>query len=284
VNGVQTPDFLNGIVDDAAIFPPGDAPLDRALVEHREHLRSPYSALVGAFVVSDLRLPELCELAGGAEPVRVNVVVTGGAGAIEGAVRWAARADAVELRAVEFALRDEEDLAHNALRVLAAVDAAGPELGDAELYVEPPRVHGEPTSGWLAALDELAAREVRLKFRTGGVTADAFPTPAELAACIDAALDRELAFKCTAGLHHAVRHTDDDGLSHHGFLNVLCATRGALDGDDVVAVLEETDGHRLLDGRDPEALLRTRRWFTSFGSCSVAEPLEDLLELGLVSR
>ena len=42
---------------------------------------------------------------------------------------------------------------------------------------------------------------------------------------IDAALDRETPFKCTAGLHRAVRHTGDDGFEHHGFLNVLVATR-----------------------------------------------------------
>ena len=72
---------------------------------------------------------------------------------------------------------------------------------------------------------------LRLKFRTGGLTADAFPSAAELAACIDAALDRETPFKCTAGLHHAVRHTDPEtGFEHHGFLNVLLATRVALDG------------------------------------------------------
>ena len=29
-------------------------------------------------------------------------------------------------------------------------------------------------------------------------------------------------------------------------------------------------------------LAGTRRWFTSFGSCSVQEPLEDLVGLGLV--
>ena len=30
-----------------------------------------------------------------------------------------------------------------------------------------------------------------------------------------------------------------------------------------------------------EALASARRWFTSFGSCSVLEPLEDLLDRAL---
>jgi hypothetical protein len=32
-----------------------------------------------------------------------------------------------------------------------------------------------------------------------------------------------------------------------------------------------------------EEVARGRRWFTSFGSCSVAEPWADLRELGLVA-
>jgi hypothetical protein len=101
-------------------------------------------------------------------------------------------------------------------------------------------------------------------------------------------LDRELAFKCTAGLHHAIHHRDEaTGLEHHGFLNVLLATRASLDGegiDGVAAVLEETAGEELA-GRlsaDPDQAARTRRWFTSFGSCSVLEAHEDLVELGLL--
>ncbi|MGN6252843.1 MAG: hypothetical protein ACTHNS_13600 [Marmoricola sp.] len=279
---METPEFLHGLVDDAAIFPPGDAPLDEALTAHREHRRGPYAGLVGGFVVTDRVLPELCDLAAGADPIAVNLVVTGGAGAIAGAVRWAARADAVELRALEVALRDEDDLAHNARRVLAALDAATEELGDAVVHVEPPRVHGEPSPGWLAALDELAAREVRLKLRTGGLTADDFPTSAELAACLDAALDRELPFKCTAGLHRAVRHTAEGGLTHHGFLNVWCATRATLAGEPPVPVLEQTDPDALLAGLDPGELARARRWFTSFGSCSIQEPVDDLVAAGLL--
>ena len=101
------------------------------------------------------------------------------------------------------------------------------------VFAEPPVPRDSPSHGWLAALDELAAREIHLKFRTGGASADLFPTSAQLAVCIEAALDRELPFKCTAGLHNAVRHRDEEtGFEHHGFLNVLLATRTSLDGGD----------------------------------------------------
>ena len=66
------------------------------------------------------------------------------------------------------------------------------------------------------------------------------------------------------------------------------ATRVSLDGgtpDDVVEVLEQTDGAALAERvlRDPDEAARTRRWFRSFGSCSVLEAHEDLVELELVS-
>ena len=279
------------LVDDAAIFPPGNAPLERAVTEHAGHRASEYAGLVGGFVVSDVRLPELIEILDESDPsgpLGVNVVVTGGAGAIEPAVRWATGTPLLRLEAVECLLRDEDDLARNAQRVCAVIDTIAGDLRDAQVYVEPPRLDGDPGPGWLGALDEVAARDLRLKFRTGGTTADAFPTPAELAACIDAALDRELPFKCTAGLHNAVRHRDDEtGFEHHGFLNVLLATRLLVDGERDAAwvALNENDPASIvaaLRDRPVEDLTATRRWFTSFGSCSVLEPHDDLVDLGLV--
>ena len=49
--------------------------------------------------------------------------------------------------------------------------------------------------------------------------------------------------------------------------------------------LDERDAERLLGRRRPATadLAGARRWFTSFGSCSVSEPLDDLIALGLVS-
>jgi hypothetical protein len=288
------PAHLARLVDDAAVFPPGNAPLPEALAAHGQHRAAPYADLVGPFLVGDLGLPDLRALLAGADSaVATTVVVSGGAGALGPAVRWARGTEGLELAGVELALRDEDDLGHNARRVVAAVDdlLAGGELDDeVPVYVEPPRLRGlEPSPAWLAALDELAARDHRLKFRTGGVDADAFPSADELAHCIEAALDRELRFKCTAGLHHAVRQRDDEtGFEHHGFLNVLLATRACLDGAshaDLVDVLEQRDPGTVADRLGQtggDALTSARRWFTGFGSCSVLEPLDDLAGLGLL--
>ncbi len=146
------------------------------------------------------------------------------------------------------------------------------------------------TPGWLAAANVVAEAELCLKFRTGGLEPDMSPTAGTLADWIDAALDRETPFKCTAGLHHALRHTSDEGFEQHRFVNVLLATRLAFDGaanDEVTGTLEERGRDAVLalwDGQDSDALARTRRWFTSYGSCSVREPLDELLDLGLLEE
>lgn len=302
----NVPAHLRGLVDDAAVFPPGNAPLEAAVRAHVEHRAAPYADLVGPLVVSDAMLPDLVSTswtdvvskgvvstsstsAGG---LGIVVVVSGGAGALEPAVTWATRGEGLTLRGVEIALRDSAtgELAHNARRIVTAVDqlvSTGLLDDEVPVYVETPRLFGAaPTPDWLAALDEVAAMDHRLKFRTGGVDPDAFPTSTELAILVGAALDRELAFKCTAGLHHALRHRDaETGFEHHGFLNVLLATRAALDGAstaDVAAVLDETDAARLTGGTDETGLAGARRWFRSFGSCSVLDPLHDLTALGLL--
>jgi len=182
---------------------------------------------------------------------------------------------------------------HNARRILTAVDqlvSSGDLDDEVPVYVEPPRLYGAPpTPGWLGALDEIAAMDHRLKFRTGGADTDAFPAAHELAASVEAAIDREVSFKCTAGLHNALRHRDDaTGFEHHGFLNVLLATRATLDSagiDEVAAVLERHDPADVVGAvrevGEP-GLESARRWFRSFGSCSVREPLEDLSDLDLL--
>jgi hypothetical protein len=283
---------LAGLVDDAAIFPPGNAPMPDALRGHAGHRSAWYADLVGPFVCSDTRLPELQRALDTVDqlplPLRVNLMISGGAGAVEPALTWLQRDDRLALAGVEAALRDEADLAHNASRLTVVLATALPE--DAVACVEVPRLYGPDASpGWLSALDEVAAAGHRLKYRTGGADRDAFPSADELAGVLTAALDREVEFKLTAGLHHAVRHTaPDSGFEHHGFLNVLLGTRASLDGagrDDVVGLLEERDPAVVADrvrALGADRLASTRRWFCSFGTCSVDEPVGDLVDLGLV--
>lgn len=287
------PTAWQGLVDDAAIFPPGNAALPDAVEAHRSRHHDWYAGLVGPFVVSDIRLPDLLDILDDRdedEPLPVTVVVTGGAGSVRPAVKWSTGSGQLRLAGLETALRDLDDLAGNARRVVAAVDEAhgdGVLDEDCPVYLELPNL-GSMTS-WEAAADVAAERELRLKFRTGGAHPDQFPTAHALASWIDAALDRELPFKCTAGLHHAVRHTVSEGfeapVDQHGFLNVLLATRRLFDGtslDEAAELLDERDTGRLVELAGAEDLAGARRWFTSFGSCSVDEPLEDLIDLGLL--
>ncbi|HYO39602.1 MAG TPA: hypothetical protein VER39_08095 [Nocardioidaceae bacterium] len=287
------PELLRGLVDDAAVLPPGEAPLEAAVREHAGHRRSTYAAVLGSFAVLDRALPRLVEAVAAVSPDRplpVTVVVSGGAGALQPAVAWATRSERLALRSVVLAVRESDagDLAPNARRIVTAADAlvAGGALDeDVTVHLEPPRLHGAaPSASWLGVLDEVAAADLRLTLRAGGADGAGSPGAQELATCMVAALDRELAFTCTGGPHRAVRHRDHAGCSAgHGLLNVLAGTRAALDGAgpaDVAAALEEQDPSRLL--QDTEALASARRWFRSFGSCDVPGTLADLTALGLL--
>jgi hypothetical protein len=167
--------------------------------------------------------------------------------------------------------------AATAVRVLDDVLPAG-----ATAAVEVPRTDARD-----AVLDVLAGTPHRAKLRTGGLRADLFPSPAELAATLAACAGRGIAVKCTAGLHGAVAHTDPaTGFAHHGFLNLLLAADAVSAGAPAGPWLELEDGAALAEavrGWDAGRAARARSLFTSFGTCSVAEPVADLVALGLLA-
>jgi hypothetical protein len=136
---------------------------------------------------------------------------------------------------------------------------------------------------------ELAKSGLRVKLRTGGIVASAFPSERDLVDALMAIVAADLTFKCTAGLHKAVRHRDHEtAFEHHGFLNIALAM-GELcrDGsrETVQAVLAESDADRLTAATrqmTSTEIADVRSLFQSFGTCSVVEPLSDLLTMGLV--
>jgi hypothetical protein len=266
--------LFTGLFDDAALFPPGDAPMAAAVPAHRE-LRTRLGDLVGPFVVPAARLGELAEHLGDGEPIGVSLIAT--AGDLPAAAVRVTSHPGITLAAVEVPVVADATAARDAVRVLDDVVPVGVPAA-----VELPRSEARDE-----VLDILAGTRHRAKLRTGGVRAPLFPSPEELAGTLHACISRGVALKCTAGLHSAVRHTDPvTGFEHHGFLNVLLAVDALVtQTSTATAWLTETDPAALVTALrtwPADRATRARAVFTSFGTCSVLEPVDDLVALGLL--
>ncbi|SCF04354.1 hypothetical protein GA0070562_5502 [Micromonospora tulbaghiae] len=278
------PRLLSGLVDDAAVFPPGNAALPDAVTAHRTHRAAWYADMVGPLLLpaSEIQRGSLNGLVDPAEGLVIGLIGDTGLDQLPQALE-ALVPDGMTARQIEapVAKRGEDPQPG-----LAELFALSDRLDGAAVYAEVPL-----TFGLMGALDTLAEARagglpVAAKFRTGGLAAELFPTPVELAAVICACRDRKLPFKLTAGLHHAIRHRDPEtGFNHHGFVNVLGATLAAVGGtevDGVAELLAATDPVRVVEPvrahRDAE-----RPLWVGYGSCSIAEPLTDLIRLGLVN-
>ena len=265
--------LFTGLLDDAALFPPGDAPMAAAVPAHRE-LRARLDDLVGPFVVPAARLGELAEHLGDGEPFGISLIAA--AGDLPAAAARVAASPGLTLAAVEVPVATDRAAAREAVRVLDDVLPA----------VVPAAVELPRTEARDEVLDVLAGTRHRAKLRTGGLRAALFPSPEELAATLAACIARGVALKCTAGLHSALTHTDPTtGFAHHGFLNVLAACDALAAGEPAAAAerwLRQDDPGTLVGGWSPDRIARTRAVFTSFGTCSVLEPVDDLVRLSLL--
>lgn len=287
--------LLQGVIDYAGLFPPAGLDLRTAVAEYATHRAGTDGWMLGRFVVQAARLEEFGRTAepclpDGGEGWRVSAL--GGtdlAGDLDAVGRfnttWSprARVDALELKA-----SDPESAA-------AALATAGTSL---ERYVELPVQADLPS-----LFGTLARHGAKAKIRTGGVTAGAFPQPGELVRFIRAALDANVAFKATAGLHHPICGSyaltydpNPDRAPMYGFLNLFLAAAFLAQGmsdQDAVAVLTDRspDAFRFADATaewrghtiNTAELARARRDVaTSFGSCSFREPVADLQALALL--
>jgi hypothetical protein len=254
------------LFDDAAMFPPQSAAASLAVATHLALRGGPYADYVGPLLVAEDRLDEFASVEHD-EPIRVVRI-----GRPTRAVLFGAATDVVGYEQVWDGWPIEPADINNRV----ALEPTG--LGDVE--------------DLLAALGEarIDGAPVVAKFRTGGVTADAFPSEDELSYCILGAYNAGVPFKLTAGLHHAVRHTGEhSGFEHHGFLNVMvavarcsagadeAAVAAALAVRDVAALAEDVRSWSADDG------ISVRSWFLSFGCCGVEDPIQDLLDLGLIA-
>jgi hypothetical protein len=125
---------------------------------------------------------------------------------------------------------------------------------------------------------DLVFREGETKLRCGGARV---PSVEEVAKFIRSCRARGERFKATAGLHHALPTNGE-----HGFLNLLAASVFG-DEEQMLRTREvELDASSFrASGRSADAgeCARVRReLFHSIGSCSFAEPVGELRELGVL--
>jgi hypothetical protein len=286
--------LLDGLIDYAGLFPPAALSMPEAVLNYAAYRIGPDRWVLGRFVVTAERLPELEHAADGlavpGDPWPLSVLV----GANDAGQVDAARAFHARHMALGDAHADVLEGRASGVEAIAALAAAA--RPGFTLYVEVP---ADPDPAPLIAA--IGAAGVRAKIRTGGVTADAFPTAAQVARFLAACIRAGVPFKATAGLHHPIRAVypltyapDAPRGTMFGYLNVfLAATLLHAGGSeaDAARLLEESrlgafafsddgvhwDGHRftLAD------LAGTRRLALGVGSCSFDEPLDDLATAGL---
>lgn len=273
----MVPPLYAGLVDDASLLPPSPISLIEAVAKHHDHAAAWYRGLVGSLLIpaSTVAVEQVPRLTAG-------LIGDVPAAALPATVEKL-RAGGVVVEYVEAAVARRGEDPQPGVATLCRFAA---EQNGLPLYAEIPL-----TWGLLSALDSVAEARagglpVAPKFRVGGLAAELFPTPVELAAVICACRDRELPFKLAAGLRHATRHTDPEtGFTHHGFLNVLVAALIAAGGGEVAEVAEALAATHPVPLVEPARSHRNgpRPLFVGFGTANVVEPLTELVRLGLIN-
>lgn len=291
--------LLSRVVDYAGLFPPASLDMGAAVQEYAEHGAGPYAWALGRFVLPSARLDEFEREAAPVLPQ-------------DGGRSWAlsallssdieedleritafnerhrdVRRGAVLVDTVELKTHTPHEVTHAA------------ELLDRNFssYMEVPVV--EDPAEIIAAI---ATTHARAKIRTGGVTAEAFPSSTQVVRFVARCIAHDVAFKATAGLHHPWRaeyrltYAPDAPLgTMYGFLNMLLATaalhaglgeRAAgelLEERDAASVAFDATGARWRGRLVPvDALRLARDSMVAFGSCSVREPIDDLRAMALL--
>lgn len=284
--------LLTGLIDYAGLFPPAGLDMLSAVRHYREYLSGPDRWALGRFIVPVARLREfeaafyqIC--CGEREPIWSLSVLSqhdpnSDSTAINELARGAVTVESIELKAVTSA-------------------AAGQFLANwAETQTSIPVYVEFPPADAKSILPVLANAGARAKLRTGGVVADAFPTPETVADFLLACAHAQVPFKATAGLHHAIRgeykltyDAQSAQAAMHGFANIFLAAVLARRGAGKQALIDTQQAQkfsftdqevRWLDLQSSaDEIAATRREFAiSYGSCSFAEPIEEARSLGWI--
>jgi hypothetical protein len=291
-------------IDYAGMFPPCSLGLKPALENQANYVRSQDAWMLGAFVLSSEQFDTTKQLLSQFDahhPLRVAALGPKSASA-EAFLDALDEADA-RIRSLTRHNVDLIALSHLEMFLPHDVDVAFLEqarliVGDLPVFWEAPADRAEQIIALLSESNSDADFPTfGFKLRTGGVTADAFPTSLQIAKALVTPATHQLPIKFTAGLHHPLRqYREEVQTKMHGFLNVLgaavLAAEHQWDANQTTIMLEDedVDSFSFTDDCfgwrewriDTERVEYRRRFVVSFGSCSFDEPREDLRTLGFL--
>jgi hypothetical protein len=297
--------LLAHAIDYAGLFPPASLALEPALRNYADYIRTPDAWMLGAFILPvaefgaaarglsqfdrnhPLRISALGPKTDNAETFQASLVA-----AMESVASFRSTSgDAAVIEQFEMPL--PANVSADTFKMIRATM-------DSQLHTfwEVPAEAAERAIKLIADNNPShAGGKLGFKLRTGGVTANAFPSSAEITAALMPAGTHQVPIKFTAGLHHPVRIFHQSVQTKmHGFLNVLGAGVLGLEHDwtekQFVEMLEDEDAASFSFTEDSfawrdwkvatERVAAHRDLVTSLGSCSFDEPREDLRALNLL--
>ena len=295
--------LLASLIDYAGLYPPAALDMRSAVRNYLSYSRSQHSDVLGRFVVDLDRLPELCAVADDSIcNLRLSIIAAPTA-------NWPGLQhlldDGLPVESIEVKTTNLSEIERITGLILTGLIPSG-----ITTYFELPVSPAEPRT-----LGAIRAAGARVKLRTGGLVAEAFPPSEAIASILESLARCPIPFKATAGLHHPIRSRhpftyapDSPVGTMHGFLNLfLAAALLYLGGtaDQARQLLDEERPEAFFispnpnpnpnpdPDPDPDAIawrsfhwtaaqLRTVRkeFAISFGSCSFEEPIHDLEALG----
>ncbi len=297
--------LLTHSIDYAGMFPPCSLALEPALQNQAQYVHDPDAWMLNTFVLPVEKFDAAVEnlsLFEREHPLRISALGMRTANrdeflaALEIATEKirsfsAEHVDFVSVRQLEMPLSQDVDLG-----LLAIMRSILKSL-ELQVFWETPINSAEEAIALVAEYNsQTGAAEFGYKLRTGGVTADAFPTSQEIARALVAAARQRVPIKFTAGLHHPIRQFRDEVKTKmHGFLNVLgaavLAAESQWDEQQTSEMLEDENSDSFSFHGDfftwrewkiaTDQIKARRELVTSFGSCSFDEPREDLRALNL---
>ena len=297
--------LLSKSIDYAGLFPPASLPLSEAMETFKRYLNGRESWIISSMV---LPIDHLTEVAGalGDTPFRL----TGIPRRTEDSQLWLGRLQEdcsrlrafiaanpqITLQALEIPLPAPAD----AGEITKRVEELAPIVNEYRVFLELPPGDSsfrEELAATIAAIQRHRLSLCGIKLRMGGTVPDAFPSISKVAEVLATVRDHRVPIKFTAGLHHPLRHWNNElGVHMHGFINVLMAAMFAhtcrLPAKNIETILaDERSKDFVFSGNVARWLdlpIRTeliedlRHLIVGFGSCSVDEPLDDLKRLGWV--